>query len=408
MSPWESRLEDFRAAAPAAFRPPPLPAIAARGRRRRRRAIVVWGSSGMVAAAVAALLMLTMSLAGVTPLPELPPPIADTITDVDWTRAAVVLPPDPNSPCPAGPVRVYPRDSTAYGHIGQTRRDPDDYSTVLFAILPAVVYGDVTGDGQPEAVLPVRCTAFEDGMMPEQGSQLLVVQQQADRSLRGLGFLGVVHAKYPAYRVEDGKVYVKLSYHHASWGSFGYNHLDTGFTQVFRWDGTAFLRIGGRPGNLNYRGQKADSGSPVRLADLMRGSEVACPGGVVRRGPDPATIGAFAFDGAGFGGEEIEDLAVDINQDGDDELIVAVSCAGPGYPASGSVYVFGQGDTMFFPMDVPFANDGSFDLVRMVPTADGRTIELTLRDRATGDEDSHTLTWNGKRFDPHLGTYRLP
>lgn len=400
MSDLQTRFDDYSAAAPAAFRPPPLPVLTQRGRQRRARRIVAGTGLLATAAAIATVLMLTFTLAPA--LPD-PPPVADTITAVDWTRTEIVLPANDDNRCPQGKVRLHPRDSVYLGHIGQTADSP------WFAVLPGEVYGDLTGDGQPEAILPIRCVGTQpDGMMPEEGSQLLVVQQLADHSLVGLGYVGVINAQYPTYKVDDNRLYVKLRYHHSSANSFGFSYLDTGFTQVWQWDGAAFHRIGGRAGNLNYSGQKASSGSPIRLATIMRGDAVACPGGVVTFGLEPTTIDGHTINSGGdYGiGDGVTEIVTDLNGDGDDELIVPIGCAGATYPASASVYVLAQGETMFVPQDVPFANDGRYDLDGLALSPNGHTLTITLTDRATQASTTYTLTWNGQRFQPAIGTFR--
>jgi hypothetical protein len=294
---------------------------------------------------------------------------------------------------------LYPRDSVYLGHIGQTRRADDDYATPLFAVLPGEIYGDLTGDGAPEAVLAIRCvTSQPDGMMPEEGSQLLVVTMRPDRSLVGLGYVGIVHAQYPSFKVDSQKLYVQLRYDHSSENSFGHSADDTAFTQVYRWDGTAFQRIAGRASNLNFMGQKDANGSRVRLATILRGADVVCPSAMVSFTFGEATAGAYTLTQGGI----VE--PVDLDRDGNDELIAGIGCRGPGYQAT-SVYVFGQGDTVFVPIDVPFANDGGYDVTDT--TFDGHTLSLALTLRATGATSVQKLIWTGSRFTPSLGAFRL-
>ena len=290
---------------------------------------------------------------------------------------------------------MYPRDSPDLGHIGQTRRAANDYRTPLFAILPGEIYGDLTGDGQPEAVLEIRCADSPDGSMPVQGSQLLVVTMRPDHSLVGLDYVGVMSAEYLDFAVDNGALRLRLRYDHSTWSSFGSGSDDTAFTQVYRWDGAAFVRTGGRESNLNYRGQKDAYGSKVKLVSILREGAVVCPAATISFGFGEATAGEYTYSQGGKAGGDPG--PVDLDGDGNDEYIAIVGCTGPGYDAT-SVYVFGQGDTMFVPLDVPLANDGRYDVQNVTLTGDTLTITLTVR--ATGATEIHTLHRSDTRLHP--------
>jgi hypothetical protein len=61
-----------------------------------------------------------------------------------------------------------------------------------------------------------------------------------------------------------------------------------------------------------------------------------------------------------------------------------------------SVYVFGQGETEFVTLAVPFANDGRYYLQRL--DIRGTTIVLKLMQVETAINSTSTMAWDGKRF----------
>jgi hypothetical protein len=96
-------------------------------------------------------------------------------------------------------------------------------------------------------------------------------------------------------------------------------------------------------------------------------------------------------------------VRVDLDEDGNDELVVGMRCRGPGYDAA-SLYVFAQATDGFVPLDVPFANDGRYELVDLA-SADRQRLTLTLRDLGTDTVETRTLTWDGRRFGPPIGRH---
>ena len=90
---------------------------------------------------------------------------------------------------------------------------------------------------------------------------------------------------------------------------------------------------------------------------------------------------------------------MDLNGDGDDEVLVSIRCAG-----AESIYLFGQGQDGFVPLDVPFANDGAYDVESV--DFSGRTLTLTLRQVSAGKSATYLMKWDGNRFDKHVGIFR--
>jgi hypothetical protein len=203
------------------------------------------------------------------------------------------------------------------------------------------MYGDLTGDGVPEAVLQIRCVGYRsDALMDQSGSQLLVVTMRSDHSLVGLGYVGVRHAEYPWYTVDDQKLFVQLKYDHSTPSSRA---------QLRRHGLRAGLLLGrygfpahrGAP-NLNFRGQKDANGSRGRLASILRGDEVRCPAATVS-----FTFGEATENGVVYAQGRTIIEPVDLDGDHNDELIAGIGCRSLGYDAV-SIYVFGQGETSLF------------------------------------------------------------
>jgi hypothetical protein len=92
-------LSDYRDHAHTAFRAPDLAELGSKRRRRR----------GVFGAAVATLLVGIVVVAVRAPsvLPAEPPaPVATSIETVDWTDTELIVPANPDNPCPEGRVRL--------------------------------------------------------------------------------------------------------------------------------------------------------------------------------------------------------------------------------------------------------------------------------------------------------------
>ncbi len=395
------RLSDYRDHAHTAF---PVPDVAELGshplRRRRRRLRGVFG------AAVATLLVGLAAVAVRAPslLPAEPPaPVATTIETVDWTNTELIVPENPDNPCPDGRVRLYPRTFDDVGRIGISSPDPRPGFETLQTAGP-VTYGDLTGDGRPEAVLAIRCSREPGGFSEQENRQLLVVQMLPDHTLQGLQFVGTVHANYPSFHVDDELLYVQLRYNHAAEGSYGGNFWDTAFTQVFQWNGASFRQIAGRTAPLNFTGSHDGYGVVTQLAEILSPTgEVLCPAAPVPFAFAPFTVDGFVYDLSTDIGRHGGAEKVDVDADGNEELVVGVRCTGPGYDAV-SIYVLTQETNRFAAMDV-IANDGTWTLRDF--EASSTQLTLTTEDLTGGLTQVHTLTWTGERFEPSVGGYRL-
>ena len=143
------------------------------------RKIALLASIGVVA--VAAVVAVALSRHGA---PETAPPrpaaasAAPTgtapISAVDWKSATVQFPASVNGGyCVQGSMTF--RDGVA----------STDANTVRLLIEQPPVYGDLTGDGKPEAVLFAACTGSEGTSHPD----LLIVSQAPDGALRQIDFV---------------------------------------------------------------------------------------------------------------------------------------------------------------------------------------------------------------------------
>jgi hypothetical protein len=137
---------------------------------------------------------------------------------VDWKRATFVLPPNPT--CPTG--RVTTRDERAivgdkWLFVGET-----------------LSYGDLTGDGSPEAVVAVFCgRGPNDG---GDGSGNLLVITWRDGAWTGLGYVGPVGENYPAARVSGQRLIATIQQR------YGANTVQE---RTYRWDGRRFVQVDG-------------------------------------------------------------------------------------------------------------------------------------------------------------------
>jgi hypothetical protein len=260
--------------------PPPAAALRRHASRRvhARRAM----AGGLAAIAVAA-----VALGGdLLERPTADPPAAtfDGIDQVDWTTATVDLP--PSDGCPSGRVEFVPADEFEAPR-DEVNRRRWEYSDAIAppAGFPAVAlypemppaYGDLTGDGEPEAVLWALCHPTLDDV----SERLLVVGNGPDGELTGLGWVAPptdlpaeVWVTFRAYWVTgDGRLLVDAAQHAfpdpPPDGGLAY---PPGYALSYRWDGQRLVDEGPAadyPPVLTEDGQTA--GPPVRLGPVADG-----------------------------------------------------------------------------------------------------------------------------------------
>jgi hypothetical protein len=378
--------------------PDRLGRIAERVRSRRRRQ-----AAGACAAVVAVGAVAVAGLPTFDPprQPEIAAPTATSIELVDWTTATLVLPRNTAVPCPTGRRQLRPsyemRWKVKLGEASGPAKAGDlDVGRRTFQVLNTpVAFGDLTGDGKPEALLHVRCTEFPSGGMgEEEGAQLLAVTMRDDYSLVGLGYVGQVHAQYPSYRIADGQVVAALRYAVINKHRRGYTRYDVAHVRKYSWNGKSFSQVAGRTAPLVLSPAKDGVSSPVQLPAILRGSAVVCPAATVRFSFGEATSGGYTYSLEGRNVAQI----VDIDGDGDEELLVTVRCSGNGYDGK-SVYLVGQGPDGFITRDVPLANDGTYTVLEAALSGTTLRLQVTLN----GIARTVTMRWGGKRFAGGLG-----
>jgi hypothetical protein len=296
-------LHGLRGAVPERVSPPPAATLRAAAERttRVRRATVL-------AAAGAAALTLVVSIWAVprslvtpepagspsatdrrptSPPPAVPLPAAsdaphlpdDPIMHVDPQNMTLTLAPNPDAPCPSGRLTV--KDARA--HQGDL--------ALYVANAPFAAYGDLTGDGRPEAVTGAACSR---GSAPDgDTNQLLVLSRRSDGTLTGTWAGEVAHfpgadmyGEYTDYWVIDGVIYTQLKRNA--------NQYLPEPLRAYRWTGSAFVAVPQTrfPALLPGGGVAA---APVRLGPLA--GALGCPDGEVRFGADlTARLGGTRYD----------------------------------------------------------------------------------------------------------------
>jgi len=380
-------LDSYRDEASKHFTPPPVERTIAAGRRRVRRRRQAALAATVVAAAVGVATLFLPRGAG--------RPAADSLEDVDWTRASITLPASPDQACPAGRQKLEPGDGADLPRIGKIAGRDGGKS---LAILPGPrSYGDLTGDGSPEVVLPVWCGDDIEPPFGERGAQLLVVARAGDGSLTGLGYVGPVGAHYQSFRVTGGKLVVQVEYQTLNERNTVYSVYAPAHARTYSWDGSRFIQTAGRTSPLTLSPDKEPIGSPVRLAAIL-GAEGAtvCPSADLRFAPSTASAAGATY-------LVTDNVAqTDLDADGNEELLVQITCRAAAYAAD-SLYLLGQGTDGFVTLDVPFANDGRHTLKDWKVT--GKKLTITFA-AAGGHTETRVMSWTGSRFSPAVGSFR--
>jgi hypothetical protein len=247
-------LASYRDSAPASFLAPPTEWIARRARQRTRRRVVLAAAALAVTMGGAVLFALhraepapvgpaeptnaspsltpapSQGFGSASPGPEQPggtstPPAGSATVDirrVDWRNTTMRLPANRDDPdCPTGRIT--------------TKGETTPTSKGSFSVHLAPAYGDLTGDGQPEAVLYVACRTVN--YETHETGQLMVVTQRAGE-LVGLAYVGPLDQVYREWKVTRGQLVVTLNQVLAD--------PDTTLqTRTYRWDGTRFVQVAG-------------------------------------------------------------------------------------------------------------------------------------------------------------------
>jgi hypothetical protein len=144
------------------------------------------------------------------------------ITATRWNTATVLFGPvvGDYDLCPVGPVTFNGGQTV----VGGKRVNPAEN----------VVYGDLNGDGRPEAAFHVHCEDAVDASGDGSG-HLMVVTQRADGTLAGLGYAGPIGQNTQQLKITDGKLVATIAQRYGS----------SVQERTYRWNGTAFAQIAG-------------------------------------------------------------------------------------------------------------------------------------------------------------------
>lgn len=324
---------------------------------------------------------------------------ASAITEVRWQQAVIDLPKNSDMPCPTG--RQHMRPVNGGGALASFAWAPaGDRRQKLILNSREIAYGDLTGDGEPEAVLNILCsdlpaTALRNGLG---GGQLLVVTMRADHSLTGLGYAGQPYAEYPSFRVENQKLLAQVWYARTHPNGASHAVYAPAHSRTYQWDGARFAQTAGRTSPLLLMPMGQSVGSPVQLATIVRDGAPVCPGRIVQFGEH-----GLQTDGAVY--RVTSNIRpTDLDQDGNQELLAQVQCTSNGGTFD-SLYLFGQGVDKFVVLDVPIANGGQY-VIHDGWQVKGNALIVNVTLRATGDTGAYRIIWDGKKFENALGAYQ--
>lgn len=268
MSDPESHLAGYRSEAPQAFVPPPMDWFVTTARRRSRQKLAT-AAAGLAVFALTGGAVFTAQRGGPGPAPApIAPPSATATTPptpsgtpstgpsasgspspggssatsqpgrssenasnkpglniraVNWKEQfSLALPdPGPDSTCPTGRLTVRAEEGKLDGKVVKASS---------FDVL-----GDLTGDGQPEAVLLAHCEVDSEYASGDGSGNLLVVTVR-DGKLVGLGYVGPEGHNYPKARISGGVLTVTVEQRYGQ---------QLRQQRGYRWNGTRFEQVSG-------------------------------------------------------------------------------------------------------------------------------------------------------------------
>lgn len=401
----ETALRELRVAVARAVTPPPPATIRARAKRHIPRQVI----TGLVAAAAVAA-VLVGAIAVVRDTASAPPPggeptptvsplvrpikpipsrptvtIEDPIARTDWANATITVLPHPDSVanCPSGQLRL--RDGASSGWPRLTLPEAGGRP----------VYGDLTQDGRPDAVLYAECLLSVEDSGDGDG-QLLVVTRETDGTLRALAWIGQRGALYPEFWTSDGTLFVDAHPWHVDWG------YSLGAVLAYRWQDGGLALV-----DSGYPGLQEVAGNPAPAVDLRPvAGWLGCPGAVIRLDPGgtTATRDGYVYDlTPTFQPSDVPQWP-DLDGTGDRYLVVAVACL-PGQGRLGGPQFYGQGLLVLTRAGDAYT---AIDLVPVDPmysigrwTFAGAQVTIERYERDSGElVPPDVWYWNGTNFQP--------
>jgi hypothetical protein len=301
-------------------------------------------------------------------------PVTDPIGSTLWVRATVTLPEQQG--CPSGEVTLSGWSGGAESAtFPRVTVNPED-----------VRYGDLTGDGQPEAIIEAACWADAEASGEGEG-QLLVVRRDGSR-LVALGWVGPRGAVFVDRWVDDGLLHVDARPWQQDWGH------RLGATLAYRWTGTAFAEAGGAPGLVPTPGGVGPA------IDLRRAAGwIGCPAAVLNfDAAGAAQAAGTSWDLTQPDSSEEIPHPIDLTGRGARATLALVTCGRTASSPAGS----GRGAVVL----LVARPDGSYEAVDALPPPDGEITgwrwnygTLYLRHAAAGTEDREVyFEWNGEYF----------
>ncbi|MET7422621.1 hypothetical protein [Dactylosporangium sp. NPDC005555] len=290
---------------------------------------------------------------------------------VDWATATVTLPAQQG--CPSGPVTLRKQD---FNGVADMIMGPATGWPKVSVDPRPVVYGDLTADGQPEAVLHATCWQTEEDSGDGQG-QLLVVRRDG-ATLRAVGWVGPRGAIYADRWIDNGRLVTDVKPWHTGWD------YALGAARAFRWTGQAFTEVdSGLPGIV----------TPLDLSPVAGLTGCPAPPEPVRFDAEQrATAAGTTWDLFQPTAPDSEQHLVDLDGDGTRRLLVSITCGRTDKdPGHGFVAVL----------------DGSLRAIDAVRPPEGTTVAgwshvnglLTLLVYRPGEATRQVrYTWNGDYF----------
>ena len=339
-----------------------------------------------------------------SPRPNLPVPpwpastINDPIAKVDFANATITV--SSHQGCPSGRLRFSGGSTAAWPRIELAL--PPDWP---------LAYGDLTGDGRPEAIMGAQCRISAEDSGDGQG-QLLVITRGSGGDLTALAWVGPRGGLYRAFWVSDRRLIVDVHPWHTDWG------YSRGAALAYRWQAGGFAEVAsGYPGVQPVGGEQF--GPPIDLGpdEGPVTTALGCPGGQIRIeagdrfGGEPGTSAAngdvvYSVEQP-EAGLNVAHL-IDLSGDGHRYVLIAITCYdGTGSrndPPPNGPAVRGQGVLV-----LDWIAGGSLRAVDMLPVPLDRTIGGWRYDRggitvssswidAGSEAPQQAWVWNGQYF----------
>jgi hypothetical protein len=333
--------------------------------------------------------------------------ISDPIGKVNWLSATIDIPRE--NGCPVGDVRFRLQPNDVIPPPTPTNAWSGEAFPRIYLYSSTVAYGDLLGDGRPEAVIVASCLADREDSGDGSG-RLLVVTRESSGKLRGVAWVGQRGAIYNGQWITQRRLYTDTAPWHVPWD------YSIGQARAYEWGGDRFVERDVRDEFPGLVPVGSRPGTPVDLSSVT--ALLRCAAGTVL--PAGSGLADMRFDAQSraivdgvtwsaqqrLGPDTLQHL-VDLDGDGRRRLLLELSCgegAGGGGQGVPNIVLLERVGNTYRGVDVLIPPDTTRDEEYAGWSVRGRELTVTYPHPSR----VFRYVWNGEYFQEDLSSRPCP